>query len=129
MINIFFNVDDIEKNLRKMSSLNTQLFKAVSERDIAKCKYLLDLGADVNAMNNTVKITPLHVASVLGFIDICELLLEYGADMNIKNIHNETSIKLAAYYRHKDIVELFTESKVRTRRQDLFTLMLDEGYE
>jgi hypothetical protein len=55
MINIFFNVDDIEKNLRNMSSLNTQLFKAVSERDIVKCKYLLNLGADVNVRNNTVK--------------------------------------------------------------------------
>jgi ankyrin repeat protein len=111
-----------------MSSLNTQLFKAVSEGDIGRCKYLLDHGADVNARKNTMKTTPLHIASVYGFIDICKLLLEYGADINIKNIHNETPLKLATYYRHKDIVELFAESemftRVFTRRRDLVKLMM-----
>jgi ankyrin repeat protein len=67
------------------------------------------------------------VASVYGFIDICELLLEYGADMNIKNIHNETSIKLAAYYRHKDIVELFNDGGTTfSRCLDLIYLAITE---
>jgi hypothetical protein len=116
----------IDKNPRNMNSLNKKLFKAVKECDIVRCKYLLDLGADVKAKEDAHGSTPLHVASVYGFIDICELLLIYGADMNIKNVFNASPITVATYYGHKNIAKLFTAFEVFTRRQDLFSLMLDD---
>ena len=41
------------------------------------------------------KRTPLHVAACEGHLDMCQLLLEYGADPNAKDIYGNTPISEA----------------------------------
>jgi ankyrin repeat protein len=54
-------------------------------------KWLLQYGANPDIqMKVAPKSTPLHVAKYRGHLSIVELLLEYGADVNIKNDYGAT---------------------------------------
>ena len=47
-------------------------------------KKLIDLGCDVNSQNTQDEMTCLHSAFELGYHDIFKLLLEHGANPNLK---------------------------------------------
>ena len=51
---------------------------------------------DVNEID-TMKRTPLHVAVLFAKDEICDLLLENGADVQMKDHYSDTPIKLAFY--------------------------------
>ena len=62
---------------------------------------LLEFGADPN---QTCKgISPLHASSVNGVLQICRLLVSYGADVNIFSQHFGTPIHAAVQLNHKFI--------------------------
>ena len=48
-------------------------------------RYLLEHGIDVDAQDNTEHSTPLHVASLWGGFKVAQLLLDHGADINVRN--------------------------------------------
>jgi hypothetical protein len=61
--------------------------------DIAK--YLIERGADVNAVNRDGN-TPLHVAAFLCRAEIVQLLLEKGGSVSKKNMRGETPIDVVS---------------------------------
>jgi ankyrin repeat protein len=62
------------------------LYHACRYDQYVVAKWLLDHGANVNIkLENAPKSTPLHGAKYHGHFKIVELLLEYGADVTIKN--------------------------------------------
>jgi hypothetical protein len=61
--------------------------------DIAK--YLIERGADVNAVNRDGN-TPLHVAAFLCRTEIVQLLLEKGGSVSKKNMRGETPIDVVS---------------------------------
>lgn len=52
-------------------------------------KWLIAAGADVNSKDKIGK-TPLHYAAAKGYLDICKVLAEHGADINTKANDNAT---------------------------------------
>jgi len=71
---------------------------------LEKVKSLLECGADVNAIwlfNGT----PLHMAARQGHIEVAELLIANGADVNVK-YYDITPLDDAVGSGHKDIAEL-----------------------
>jgi uncharacterized protein len=66
-------------------------------RHIEAVKLALDLGHDVKATNNAGN-TALHAATMAGFNDLVQLLIEKGALINARNKKGETSLKLANGY-------------------------------
>jgi ankyrin repeat protein len=77
------------------------------------CKLLLDYGAFINAQNNSDN-TSLHYASYKGFDDLVELLLNYNAKINIRNVFNKTPYDLSRSDEIKNII------KFRIRKYLLF---------
>lgn len=57
-------------------------------------EYLCKLGADVNHANKHLW-APLHIASKNGNIDVCRVLLCYGADINAKTFNGCTPLYLS----------------------------------
>lgn len=55
---------------------------------------LLCQGADPNARDNW-NYTPLHEAAIKGKIDVCIVLLQHGADPNIRNTDGKSALDLA----------------------------------
>jgi cytohesin len=64
----------------------------------------LDAGADVNAQDNDIRWTPLHVAAAFGHKEIAELLIAKGADVNAKSKRG-TPLSNAVKSGDKEIVE------------------------
>jgi ankyrin repeat protein len=74
--------------------------------------YLIGHGADVNARDSTMGKTPLHYAIDLirygwdSLLKMAELLLERGADPNIKDNNGKTAWHLAREFTRNDLVLL-----------------------
>lgn len=74
----------------------TALHWAVQADDAAMTKFLLDNGADVNALNRA-NAPPILSAAINGNAEILELLLEAGNDPNMKvSVTGDTPLMLAA---------------------------------
>lgn len=61
-------------------------------------KQLLDKGANPNiASNNQFKVAPIHSACAISAIDIAELLIKHGANVNAKQTQGVTPLHSAAH--------------------------------
>ena len=67
---------------------------------------LIANGADVNAKDDVLEFTPLHLAAEYGHKEIAESLIAKGADVNAKTNSGRTPLHLAAYHGQTEIVEL-----------------------
>ena len=59
---------------------------------------------DVNETDEKMR-TPLHVAMIFGSDAICDLLLEYGANIHAKDSNKDDPIQLAFYYGRRKLRE------------------------
>ncbi len=83
----------------------TELHFCALRRDLAGIKMLLeDRKYDVDELTSKGW-TPLMIAASKNFIEIVELLLQYGADVK-RQIAGWTALEFAKFYDYKDIVSL-----------------------
>ncbi len=84
------------------------LHKAAREGDADRVRELLDAGADVNVRNadkQRLQYTPLHWAAHFGHLEIAELLISRGADLDAEDPAYSTPLYLAAEEGHPKVVE------------------------
>lgn len=108
------NLPEIKKEI------NLELIKAAYKNLINKVKFLLDLGADVNAKNQYGD-TALYSAIIKNNKEIVELLLNQpGIDINIKSNDGRTALMEAASdEKRKDIVKLLlSKPNININAQD-----------
>lgn len=114
-----------------------QLLAAARKGDAAAVKQLLDQGANVNSKNRYGS-TALFFACDRGHFDVVKLLVERGADMNVKDtFYNATALSWAMSKKHENIVNLLVEKgvdvtdalqmTVQSNDQKLFRTILDRG--
>ena len=89
------------KRKEKRILYNKALHIFARKNDLTTCKELIN-SVNVNETDEKER-TPLHVAVIFANDKVCELLLEYGADVNTKDSYNDSPIQLAFYY---DRIEL-----------------------
>ena len=70
---------------------------------------LLKFGAKINEKTGSFELSPLHVAAIVGCKQICQLLIDCGADVNAKDKHDCTPLHWAARAGHKDVVEILLD--------------------
>lgn len=79
---------------------------------------LINNGADINNNMNHVGNTPLHFASIFGFLHIVRFLIANGADVNIKNNANITPLHAAAEAGHVTIVKMLLNSDAQINEKN-----------
>ncbi|CAF3138304.1 unnamed protein product [Rotaria sp. Silwood2] len=97
---------------------NTPLFGAAKKGHVEICEYLIDNGADVNAITMTGA-TPLYTATEEGHLEVVVLLIRHGADVNQSpkgqvardlHIENQTPLLIACMRNHEAIIRYLIES-------------------
>ena len=73
------------------------LLDAAEKGNIEAVKQHLDAGADVNAKDNVLDVTPLHNAALGGHKEIAELLIANGTDRNAKDVNGRSPLHYATF--------------------------------
>lgn len=105
-------------NLTNFFDEGMSLHALALEGDPEMLKLSLDSGARVNTVNHSGR-TPLHIACARENLDTVNVLLEYGADVNIQDVNKQTPL-------------YFTRNKVMTdllikHGSDIHTLDLNQN--
>ena len=93
-----------DKNLRDNMGQNTPLFSAIEGGNLNVCKLLIEgYKVDVN-MSNNYGMTPLHLASKLGRLEICRFLCKFVLNSNTVDNNGKTPLDLAISEQKWEIV-------------------------
>jgi ankyrin repeat protein len=78
-------------------------------------RLLLDHGTDPNVLTEygTLRMGPLHEASRRGRTEIVRLLVEYGANVELRDGWGMTPLETASHERHGEIVKLLLEHRAK----------------
>ena len=94
------------------------IIDAARDGNIEAVKQHIAAGTDVSARHNMGRHTPLYFAVFKGHMEIAELLIANGADVNAKNIGDFAALHMAASWGHKEIVELLITNGADVNAKD-----------
>ena len=96
-------VDQVKQAIDLIDYSNyTPLMRAVQSGSLDCVWQLLDLGADVNFFDHRWGYPPLHLAMIHPSLEIVQLLLERGADPELKDCFSKTALERAREEDHPD---------------------------
>ncbi len=104
-------------NSRDLTTGESGLHIAVARRDLLWVKFLLQQKANPNIRDNK-NVTPLVLASQLGFIDGADALIAAGAQVDIPNSTGETPLIAAVHKRDFQIMRLLLKAGADPDRTD-----------
>jgi len=94
------------------------VFEACEAGDVASVRRLLQVDRALPNAREAGGITPLHSAATEGRVEVVELLLSAGANVNATNQWNVTPIYLAAALGHKEVCSLLLARGANVRIAD-----------
>jgi ankyrin repeat protein/beta-lactamase regulating signal transducer with metallopeptidase domain len=109
------------------------LHQAARDGDLKKVKSLILSGADVNAMDDRLAGTPLHLAAYYAHHDLVEFLISKGENVNALNKWNRTALDEAVDQGHDEIVAVLrthgakSGSSLQTRRVEPAKSLLESA--
>lgn len=83
------------------------VFNRVKNNQVEILRHMLKTGCDPNLKEG--KSNLLHIAVRLGYLEICKLLVEYGADVNMKDDFDKTPLDHARDNGFSEIEKLLHE--------------------
>lgn len=92
-------------NTRDITSGDTGLHLVAQRRDVLWIRFLLQRGADPN-IRNKKGLTPLQVATTLGFTEGVEALIKGGANVNVGDQTGETPLIAAVHQRNTELARV-----------------------
>ena len=95
-------------NTRDITTGDTGLHIVVARSDVLWVRFLLQRGADPN-IRNKKGITPLQLATAMGFTDGVEALIKGGTSVNVSDQTGETPLISAVHARNVAMVRLLLE--------------------
>jgi ankyrin repeat protein len=111
------NISDLETGETPLMIVHNHLWR---ETAIQICSLLLDAGADVNARDTEIgKTVLMHNVGIPSYADepfkancrkIVQALLQYSADVNVKDREGNTALSIAREAGHDEIVQLLLDA-------------------
>jgi ankyrin repeat protein len=97
--------DEILKGLEKLSPIN-MLLKSAENNFFAGVKKAIEIGANINGMQDEGYYSALMVAAHNENIEMVEFLINNGADTNIQNSMGNTALILSVQNGNIDIIRI-----------------------
>ncbi|MFL0357550.1 ankyrin repeat domain-containing protein [Erythrobacter sp. GH1-10] len=104
-------------NARDITTGDTGLHIVTRRRDQLWVRFLLQRGADPN-IRNKEGVTPLQIATRLGFIEGVEELIKKGADIGVADSQGETPLISAVHQRNHQLVARLLAQGANPDRND-----------
>lgn len=93
-----------------------QALAYTGERELAEL--LIDRGAPIDADNNSLRASPLHLAVRGNHADVIRMLIDKGASFTLKDINDETPFICAISLGHMEIARLFLQNGASIHDKD-----------
>lgn len=97
-----------------LNEIKRRVFQAASNGNAKYVKILLSKGVKPDVKKGDTGATLLHVASLRGHIDVVELLVLEGANINSTNNKGQTPLSFAISRNHHQIVEFLVNNGAKT---------------
>lgn len=97
--------------------LGKQLLQCARDSDVAGVKAALAHGAPF--ASDWLGMSALHFAAMNNQLEICEILLQGGINMDAKTKVDRTPLHLACYYGHERVVSLLLALKCSVNSRDM----------
>ena len=120
--------DPAEQLTERHGNVQSALFVAAKDGDVAVVKQLVERGAYINKRDCNSR-TPLFVAAEHGHDNLVEWLVENGADTNKADLDGLTPVQAAARNRHSSTVELLIKLHTGEKMSVLWQLAQVGYYE
>ncbi|KAI8494515.1 positive regulation of extrinsic apoptotic signaling pathway via death domain receptors protein [Branchiostoma belcheri] len=114
------SIDMASKISKDLEQLEEKLCDAAIRGDEKTATKLLQQGVDVNCRVSGVGNTPLHKAASGGHVDVAELLLKAGAQVDSRNKFEYTPLHYAAEEGHVGVAELLLKAGAQVDSRDRF---------
>lgn len=98
------------------------LIQACSEKKVAEVQLLLEYNANPNYVVKDSKNTPFLTSALNGSLTLCEILIEYGADVNALDGRGKNAL-LSAFYKQ----DRFMKKQEKKEHEALCLFLLDSG--
>ena len=95
----------------------TALHAAIAKREVETALELLQHGADKYVLDSQSR-SPLHSASYLGYLDLVEILLKSGVDINLRNT-GETPLAVSLLRGNFEVVQFLVERGANVHQRDM----------
>ncbi|MBR4607135.1 MAG: ankyrin repeat domain-containing protein [Lachnospiraceae bacterium] len=120
LLNSLYNIqEDIENNEEKQKQntmMNPLLRLAILSGKVEAVSCLLNNDDSINSLDRN-GLSPLMLAAEHGYAEICILLIEYGANINITNNNNQTALDIAIKNKNNDIIDIILKSSQYISKQ------------
>jgi ankyrin repeat protein len=113
---LFFVIFAVPVFGQSREELADNLRKAIDDRDIAAATSLLEAGADPNGLSDAERGRTFLMTAVtaLGSVQLTKLLLDYGADPNLRDANGESAAHFMTYTsREEEILNLLAAHGAR----------------
>ena len=99
---------------------STDVWSAARTGDLKAIKRYIEEGGDVNALDNGFQLSAMSWGALHGQTEIVQLLIENGAEVNIKSGDGATPLHSAAFFGRTDVAKLLLENgaDIKARNND-----------
>lgn len=104
-------------NARDVSSGETGLHLVTRQRNVTWIRFLTQEGANPNIADKN-GVTPLMMATQLGFNEGAEALVKAGAQVDVSNSTGETPLITAVHNRNVELIEIYLKAGADPDRTD-----------
>lgn len=109
---ILKNGFDVNHKPKEAKRRDAPLILALSKEKPNSAKFLLENGADVNAVSAVMGYSSLYFATKYGYLDLVKLLIKKGANPFELSRNKETLLDIAKKNKHESLVEYLSSLKI-----------------
>ena len=94
-------------------------FEFIRNNNVASIKQQLADGVDPESLDQELQMTTLAMAAAVGSEEITRLLLDAGANVDLRNTDGTTPLATAVFFGHPEVVKLLLEKGADSQAQNL----------